>query len=971
VETLEFLRRVWPQEGYYCIAVPRTGLIKGEQRSWFDHHVYATIEAAAAKALELDAQGDDVYYALSSLSQPEYYEETKAGRKRRVRTKQNLHLLGTLFLEVDVGEGKDYATAEEALDAVKQFAYQIGWPLPEVVSSGYGLHLYWRLDQPIAARMQDTIADLLKVAADTVGFHLDRQALDCARVFRVVGTHNYKRGGKKPVEMVRPSRTHSPKALYTALKSFCGEHVANTLSRAAISSPSATVQAGFEDNLKKSHAPLNFDGLLRCKQIRETVEENGNVEYGQWWHTIQVIRLCDNGRERAHEISQHGEKYSAADLDKYLDNFEVNDIGPTLCSTFAAKSPGKCDGCPFRGDITSPAKLGRVAVEAAPPVVKFNGKEHVIPVAAEHIEIPNPPFPYVRREGGGIVIRSSRQDGDGEVVQEEEVIFDYDIFPVKRMHHTGQQVETTLWHIEIPTDGKKEVEIAAADLYDKRAFSKAITAKGVYPSTGGIEALRSFMVAYIRLLQQRAKAERKYHTLGWQEDGSFVLGDRVYAKDSIQHCDIVDTPPIDQIKTKGRIEAWCDVLDLYNHDAFVAHQFAFFAGAGSIFTPLSNYEGASIWLHGHSGASKTSIQYLINSVYGTPKGMILSGDPAMSTYNAKITHIATLKNLPTTLDEATRMSREELETFSYTFTQGQNKARLNPDGTMKQDPRKWKAICVLSANEGAYDKLASSQGNSNAKALRIMELYVPVTHVYTKHDFDERYQALWENYGLAGHLIVNWAVNHYEELQAMTQAFKVQFERDAAISAEERYWSLLAVAAMTAFTIMKQLGLHGMRMEPMYDYIVSRAGVNRSTVQTNQFTAKDMLSEYINAHTTQMLVTQEPLEGFAGQGPIVSVMPRGELQMRMDMTTQRLYMAKAPFRDWCTKRGMSATNAITELFTAGVITDRNTRRALGQGTQFATGAVACVEVDMTKLVEGAVSITKLVEEAKHDSLPAH
>ena len=46
-------------------------------------------------------------------------------------------------------------------------------------------------------------------------------------------------------------------------------------------------------------------------------------------------------------------------------------IGPTLCSTFAGSAPGRCDACPFKGKISSPAQLGTQVVSAPPPAIQI------------------------------------------------------------------------------------------------------------------------------------------------------------------------------------------------------------------------------------------------------------------------------------------------------------------------------------------------------------------------------------------------------------------------------------------------------------------------------------------------------------------------------------------------------------------------------------------------------------------------
>lgn len=56
-----------------------------------------------------------------------------------------------MFLDVDVGDGKDYKTKQEAEDALDKLILDEGLPQPIKVDSGRGIHAYWCLDEDIPA----------------------------------------------------------------------------------------------------------------------------------------------------------------------------------------------------------------------------------------------------------------------------------------------------------------------------------------------------------------------------------------------------------------------------------------------------------------------------------------------------------------------------------------------------------------------------------------------------------------------------------------------------------------------------------------------------------------------------------------------------------------------------------------------------------------------------------------------------
>ena len=66
----------------------------------------------------MDAEGYDAYYALATFKE--------AGS----RTVDNVKYLNSLFLDLDCGASKDYATQPDAIDALKHFCKRLSLPKP-------------------------------------------------------------------------------------------------------------------------------------------------------------------------------------------------------------------------------------------------------------------------------------------------------------------------------------------------------------------------------------------------------------------------------------------------------------------------------------------------------------------------------------------------------------------------------------------------------------------------------------------------------------------------------------------------------------------------------------------------------------------------------------------------------------------------------------------------------------------------
>ena len=112
------------------------------------------------------------------------------------RAKENLDEIVCLHADLDA---KHIAATPEETQEVLSSA-----PLPSLaVSSGHGLHLYWRLQQALPATPGniERVETALKKVSDV--YAGDRAVCECARLMRVPGSHNSKNGEWTPVRVVR------------------------------------------------------------------------------------------------------------------------------------------------------------------------------------------------------------------------------------------------------------------------------------------------------------------------------------------------------------------------------------------------------------------------------------------------------------------------------------------------------------------------------------------------------------------------------------------------------------------------------------------------------------------------------------------------------------------------------------------------------------------------------------------------
>ena len=176
METLSFLETVLARGGQYCAFAAKPD---GPKKQKF----YPTIDRMLHAALELDYSGHDAYFGLAAFGD--------TGKREAA----NALYMRSLFIDLDCGPTKDYPDASTALVALRKFCTDTHMPRPIMVSSGYGVHVYWPFDADEAVSDWKPVALALKRTCAAHGLYIDTNVTaDAARILRVPGTQNRKRG---------------------------------------------------------------------------------------------------------------------------------------------------------------------------------------------------------------------------------------------------------------------------------------------------------------------------------------------------------------------------------------------------------------------------------------------------------------------------------------------------------------------------------------------------------------------------------------------------------------------------------------------------------------------------------------------------------------------------------------------------------------------------------------------------------
>lgn len=155
------------------------------------HQFFDTTKELANFILQQDAAGMTVYHACASF-------------KTKSRKQANVFGIASFWADIDTRKGKPdapYADPQDAAEAVVRFCKSTGMPLPVFVGSGYGVHVYWPLREPLLEDVWRTNAKRLAQLFAMHGLKVDTtRTQDSASILRPPGTHNRKNGGCALVE---------------------------------------------------------------------------------------------------------------------------------------------------------------------------------------------------------------------------------------------------------------------------------------------------------------------------------------------------------------------------------------------------------------------------------------------------------------------------------------------------------------------------------------------------------------------------------------------------------------------------------------------------------------------------------------------------------------------------------------------------------------------------------------------------
>ena len=902
METKTFLENVLGSDGYYSVLA-----FNDERRI---QKFYDSIDAVIHAANNLDTQKLNTFYGLATF---------KDGNSRK---SENVQHLKSFFLDLDCGEGKDYPNQTEAINALRAFVKTLSLPKPVMVSSGYGVHVYWVLEDTVHPDEWTPVALQLKKMCVEHGLKADPAVTaDTARVLRVPGTHNHKGNTPKQVKVlgIEPLAPVDFESFTTLL----GGGVMPVPVK--VDSAESALREALREN-----SDFSFKNILKksikgtgCAQIKNMIQNKESISEPLWRAGLSIAKFCSDKDKAVDLISVGHEGYS-----KELTQEKVDLIkGPYLCSSFYEHNPDLCADCPNFGNIKSPITLGR-EVKKAPT----------------DPERPQYPEPYFRGANGGVYVRFTNADGDPE----DKLIYHNDLYVVKRIHDV-ELGEAIVMRLHLPKDGVREFTIPLTSVTSKEELRKQLSMQGI--AVTRMDELMQYTTTWVNQLQLTDKADEARRQFGWTDDNleGFILGNEEIRKDSIEF-NPPSTPTaglFPSFEPRGTLEDWKETINFYNRDGFELHQFVVGTSFGSPLMAMSPINCAGLHIYSkESGVGKTTAMAAGVSVWGNPDDLIIH---ERDTFNTKMNRGEVYHNLPLYMDELTNTSGKELSNLAYQLTGGRQRGRMSASSnTERHRGDSWRLLAVTTGNTSMVERISIIKAMPKAEAQRIMECRVSRIHFETKEETDVFSACLQNNYGHAGKIYVQHIMNNLDEVKKLLSDVQARVDAKAGLTAENRYWSILVASTITGLMLAKRIGLVDYDIKKVFAWGIEKLKENKRQVEDMSVSVEETLNDYIHEHWSNVLWIKSTDDlRKQDDGVTELVIPeanaRGKLVARYETDLKRAYLIPKPLKTWCGEQQINYNSFVHDLKTK--LGAKRAKTRLSKGTHMNLPSTDVIVVD--------------------------
>lgn len=947
MNTKQFLETILPHDSV-CLIATREGKA-------FKHCGFSDFGEAAAYVAECDAKGIETYHACAGYKRAPYM----LNGKLISRTALNWDRAKAFWCDIDCGaekaeHGKGYADQKEAVIALFGWCEKVGLCKPLLINSGNGLHAYWLLAQPIPADEWREIAAKFKSAMEADGLLVDpTRTADFSSILRPVGSHNHK----------DPSNPKEVKCVFgDAEKCTVGLDALKALVESYTSDEAPKEKTYHEERTYSANKCADH-----CKQMAHMRDTQGDVEYEQWRGVIGLIKHCEEGIDLARAWSKRRDEtgHAQTDVDTKYNTWTT---GPTTCEFFASHCGKDCEGCPHKGRITTPLQLGVIEIKPDPEFFEGMIEGHESRGVVK-VEIPAPPKGYEWDKHQNCMVAL--------VKTEDEVIrIPFTTTRLFILAHIRDELghHTCVCRMFFRKTHIRDFRIACSVITGSN--TKLLEELGHYEivTTNNKNAgvlMQGFLKSELDRLKDDTEATHTYSHFGWQEDGSFVIGNRRY--DKAGNTTEILLSGAAQAKAsafptpQGSVEEYAKLVNwIYNRDGMQAMQYMICSlwGAPLVKFMEPTYNGIPCALTGaDSGKGKTTAAQVALYAFGRAHPDLSLTGARGSTVGGQAKFLGILRNLPVLFDEVTNKTPAQFSSLCYDLSNGAETMRLKSSGGQVgfADREAWRTQTAMTGNSSINAKL-SLNGNSEAELMRIFEICTDALPIPKLDPIvtSAKVAQIAEHAGAAGELYLKWLVTHQNEISEIQEkvAERVSIDKDLVAQPKYRFYRNHMICTLMAAVIMESLGVIKFNIDKLYAFALDavRECFNQVVEFADVSDPMDVLSCMLTDLSPRIVTTptfdvpqgREPYKVFCSQGLVGRAIMANSSAMK-DEYDGTMYLSTKIVNDWCAEHRVPKAKFIQQARSLGVLKNTSARVSLGIGTTARVSQQRCWVLDLNKL----------------------
>lgn len=970
MDTADFLRVILPREGHYVLA--RVNPVTGKMK----HDVFDTIEGLAVAAQKWDSKGWTVYHTCCSVADPEgVWNEQK--EYHQVRCRANALHVGAQWLDIDVGEGKDYPTRAEAWAAFKEAVKALRLPKPVVVSSGRGFHIYWPFTKDYDAQKFRRAAGLFSDALKQAGLkHDTKPTKNVVTLLRPAGTHHRKGEKPKPVEV----KTHAydtvdPDEFYSQFGEVIDDAAVQAIADEWGSGTEAPVYApSTAKQIVKQCAALR--GFARHKQDMPGLHED------HWRNMLGLLKHTVEGEKLAHHWSKQSDKrYDKYETQEKLDNWQG---GPPTCATVSDNCEA-CQSCPHFQKIKSPIALGKSEELPPEPDEEAEPETELVHLDDEHAKLldtdigkyhsivpsKKTPLPFWPNkyswDGKWLQAYVKDKEGNGDWVPISRTLY----YPFMRYEKADGKRALLVCALIDPAKNKWRVfDMDTNKVADARTLAIELASQEITYMKQHQPLNQQFVQDILTGLRASGLETKTYSSFGWHDNG-FVIGEEIITAKGAAPVFLGKTVPSELrggFGVRGTLEGWANAVNhVYNREGAEPHQWLILSSAASILVHLCEsdlWHGIPAAATGESGCGKTTACMVGASIFGNPSKMMVPANAEGITMNALIQRTATMRHLPIIMDEITGRKTEEMQALLFSLSNGRPKKRLRSDGTELDFGESWDMMGVITGNTNMTRMLAETDRlRADASQVRVFEIKFTrkeneriFSDINGKRDIEKNILA--ENHGVVGREFIRMCVKNRVAITKKLHDMRARMG-DLAKDQRERFYFDVVACTLVAGSILQQMGAHDFDMNNLRLWALDHIKALRKERTLALQTAEDYLQEFIAYLTQHTIITTKFSDARSGFDDSVFE-PRLEPYARLATEDKRFIVVRSAFTHWCRehKQKIDPDWLLERLEKDGFVANakQNDRFRITKGTDLKGVRARCIEFDFDKCSDSDIEL---------------